>query len=225
MIRNKLSDLLGQRQIKISRLSALTGIARSTLTPIYFNHSEMIKIETINKICKALNINVSEFFESVNFDINFTIDEDSTDNIFSFIETTPDYIEKFNVDIGSICEISEQNTRYLLDVSFKAIDETKIIDSVIWIDFHEDEGEWLEESSKIIYQMNFDTKEDEEIFNEYFKKLSVGMKIIFKNKTIQFLREQLLKDFSNDLSNQKYNVPKQKFKDIFEKASIEIENM
>ncbi|MCG3412717.1 helix-turn-helix transcriptional regulator [Staphylococcus massiliensis] len=225
MIRNKLSDLLGQRQIKISRLSALTGIARSTLTPIYFNHSEMIKIETINKICKALNINVSEFFESVNFDINFTIDEDSTDNIFTFIETTPDYIGKFNIDIGSICEISEQNTRYLLDVSFKAIDETMITDSVIWIDFHEGDGDWLEENSKIVYQMNFDTKENEEIFNEYLKKLSVGMKILFKNKTTQFLREQLLKEFSNDLSNQNYNVPKQKFKDIFTKADIEIENM
>lgn len=223
MIRNKLSDLLGERQMKISKLSLITGIARSTLTPIYFNQSEMIKIETINKICIALNISVDEFFESVNFDINFSYDDDAIEDIFINVMSNEDGIWNYNIDIGALCEIKEQNSRHVFDVKFIPDENTQLDDSVFFIQENSDgNGFWSEASSNICYNMEFENNEDRILFDNYIDQLSVGMKLILENKTKDFIRNILLEKFKKDESNQLEDVPKQKLYKLFKQAKIEI---
>ncbi|PXA00023.1 XRE family transcriptional regulator, partial [Staphylococcus pseudintermedius] len=55
MIRNRLAELLFERDIKIVRISKETGISRNTITNTASNNSEMLQMNTINKICRYLD--------------------------------------------------------------------------------------------------------------------------------------------------------------------------
>ncbi len=74
MIRNNLSLLLTERQLRISKLANDTGISRTTLTSLSSNSSKMVQLETINRLCQALKINPNNFFEYVPFDFKYFFD-------------------------------------------------------------------------------------------------------------------------------------------------------
>lgn len=59
MIVNNLSTIMGRKRIKIKEL----GISRSTLTQLYYDKTTMIKLDTIDKLCSALDITPGELFE------------------------------------------------------------------------------------------------------------------------------------------------------------------
>lgn len=81
MIINRLSILLVERNIKASKLSVDTGIAKSTLTKITNNNSIQIDYLTLNKICNYLKVTPNDFFDYSPYDIEFfaDIEEVSTD--------------------------------------------------------------------------------------------------------------------------------------------------
>ncbi|MBD1419893.1 helix-turn-helix transcriptional regulator, partial [Staphylococcus aureus] len=56
MIRNRLSELLSERGLKISRVAKDVKIARSSLTSMAQNDSEMIRYDAIDKLCSYLHI-------------------------------------------------------------------------------------------------------------------------------------------------------------------------
>lgn len=74
MIRNKLSILLTERDLKITKVANDTKISRTTLTAINQNESKMIQIETINTLCKYLKITPCDFFEYSPLDVSFSFD-------------------------------------------------------------------------------------------------------------------------------------------------------
>lgn len=63
MIINNLSTIMGKRRIKISTLHERTGISRSTLTKLYYNKTKMIELNTIDKLCLALDVTPGELLE------------------------------------------------------------------------------------------------------------------------------------------------------------------
>lgn len=63
MIVNNLSTIMGKKRIKIAALYKWTGISRSTLTHLYYDKTTMIKLDTIDKLCSALDITPGELFE------------------------------------------------------------------------------------------------------------------------------------------------------------------
>ncbi|HGX1670112.1 helix-turn-helix domain-containing protein [Listeria seeligeri] len=85
MIHNNLSVLLAERNIKITRVAKDTGISRSTITAIAQNDSKMIQMETIDTLCRYLNISPQDFFEFVpiNIDINVFPKETTFDMTYS----------------------------------------------------------------------------------------------------------------------------------------------
>lgn len=109
MLRNNLAVLLSERQIRISKLANDTGISRTTLTAMATNSSKMVQIETVNKICQALDITPSFFFEYVPFDFNFFFDigPDVTDTeaLDAHMNPIPTFESTF------IINVLENNTR------------------------------------------------------------------------------------------------------------------
>ena len=73
MIRNNLTILMAQRGTKISKIYAQTGIARSTLNSIAQNESKMIQLETIDKICQALDVTPCDFFSYLPYEVELKI--------------------------------------------------------------------------------------------------------------------------------------------------------
>lgn len=72
MLRNRLAELLVERNLKISRVAVdMPNLSRNTITSTAQNNSKMIQLETINTLCQYLDIAPSDFFEYVPFDLDF----------------------------------------------------------------------------------------------------------------------------------------------------------
>ncbi|HBG49710.1 MAG TPA: Cro/Cl family transcriptional regulator [Cyanobacteria bacterium UBA9971] len=65
MLKNNLSELMGRKKIKITELHRLTGLGRPTLTKIYYEKTNYISFDTIEKLCKALECNTQELLEYI----------------------------------------------------------------------------------------------------------------------------------------------------------------
>ena len=65
MIRIHLSRLMGERRVKIADLARDTGISRTTLTRVYYEESERIDLEILEKLCRYFGVGVSEMLEIV----------------------------------------------------------------------------------------------------------------------------------------------------------------
>ncbi len=60
MIRIKLSTLLGEKKMTQSELARKTGIRKATINELYWELNESIKLDTIDKICEALDCEISD---------------------------------------------------------------------------------------------------------------------------------------------------------------------
>lgn len=65
MLKNNLSKLMGKKKIRITELHRLTGLGRPTLTKLYYEKTNYVSFETINKLCNALECNTQELFEHI----------------------------------------------------------------------------------------------------------------------------------------------------------------
>ena len=124
MIRNRLAELLFERDIKIVRMSKEIGISRNTITNTASNNSEMLQMNTINKICSYLKITPCEFFDYIPLDIEFSFFEDQSIDIvagwnLSLIEC------QINLDIDLLLDIESEGKNYKIDT--KLIPSTNII--------------------------------------------------------------------------------------------------
>lgn len=54
MIENKISEVMGRKRLKISDVIEMTGLARNTVAELYHGRAKRIDMETLNKLCKAL---------------------------------------------------------------------------------------------------------------------------------------------------------------------------
>lgn len=84
MILVKLSEILGRKKLKISKIITDTGVTRPTLTSLYYGNSRGINFDTLNSLCKYLSITPGElliFYDleilniDVTFDQNISIDD------------------------------------------------------------------------------------------------------------------------------------------------------
>lgn len=72
MIRNNLSILMSERNMKNSVLSLKTGISKNTISSTAKNDGKMIQLETINKICQVLDVTPNEFFSYLPYDLKIS---------------------------------------------------------------------------------------------------------------------------------------------------------
>lgn len=69
MLKCNLAVLLAERKLKISKVSADTGISRTTLTALSSNQSQGIQFDTLNALCSYLRITPAEFFCYAPFEV------------------------------------------------------------------------------------------------------------------------------------------------------------
>ncbi|MCI8520778.1 MAG: helix-turn-helix transcriptional regulator [Clostridia bacterium] len=59
-IHSTLSAVLGEKRIKQKQLALLTGISPTTINSLYNDRVTKVSYEILNKICKALECQVSD---------------------------------------------------------------------------------------------------------------------------------------------------------------------
>lgn len=115
MIKSNLAVLMAQRGLNITDLSKKTGISRNTISSLYNNHAQGIQFETLDVLCKYLQVSPNEILIYHHFDFEFiNISQPSHD---SYIFETIISINN-NVMIGEI--------RFLIYDPMKLGDELSI---------------------------------------------------------------------------------------------------
>lgn len=66
MFKNNLSAVMGAKRIKIYELSAISGLSRSTITRLYYNQTNTVSFNTLEKLCMALDCKLDDLFEITN---------------------------------------------------------------------------------------------------------------------------------------------------------------
>ena len=65
MIRCHLSTLMGRDKLRISDVSRITGINRSTISALYRETAVRIELPAIEQLCELLHCEVGDLFERV----------------------------------------------------------------------------------------------------------------------------------------------------------------
>ena len=63
MIKVHLSRIMGEKKLKISDVAKLTGLHRNGLTKLYYEETDGIKFDTLEKLCTALDCEIEELLE------------------------------------------------------------------------------------------------------------------------------------------------------------------
>lgn len=63
MLMNKLSTVMGARRMRVSELATVSGLARNTITELYYDRAKMISFATLERLCVALQCQPGELFE------------------------------------------------------------------------------------------------------------------------------------------------------------------
>lgn len=67
-VRIRITNLINENNLNVSKLSTLAGISRSTLSKFLSGKRKIIRLDMIEYICEALNIKLKDFFDDKLFD-------------------------------------------------------------------------------------------------------------------------------------------------------------
>ena len=67
-VRNRILELCGERNISINKLANICGLPPSSVKNILYGKSQNPKILTVKMICDGLDITLTEFFDTPEFD-------------------------------------------------------------------------------------------------------------------------------------------------------------
>lgn len=65
MIKIHLSRIMGEKRMKVSELSRLTGLNRIGLQKLYNEETSSISFDTLEKVCTALDCEVADLIEII----------------------------------------------------------------------------------------------------------------------------------------------------------------
>lgn len=67
-VRKRITNLIEERNINVSKLSTMAGISRSTLSKFLSGKRKIIRLDMIEYICEGLNMKLKDFFNDPIFD-------------------------------------------------------------------------------------------------------------------------------------------------------------
>ena len=167
MLKCNLAVLLAERKLKISKVSADTGVSRTTLTALSSNQSQGIQFDTLNTLCSYLRVTPAEFFcyapfefktklekaGENTFEVNISFTSSNgrynfSDSVYLFAETYLNKPLEVSVELPDDEENFRMLRRYTKDLSpiFKRDIEQQICEVVY--NFYFDDG--YEESDCVL---------------------------------------------------------------------------
>ena len=196
MIRNNLSILLAERQLKITKVSKDTEIARSTITSIAQNDTKMIQLDVINRLCTYLSIEPKDFFSFVPIDIDLNFKQiefkthrhrQDSDNL-----EIPD-IEEFSYDLDLLVTDNTQGLavyKYKINLNSSLIKrDTEIFDEIsipkIYLNFNFKKID--NQKSAVSNQQHF--------IDNVWKKMDASFRVLF----IKDLKQELISLIANEI--------------------------
>lgn len=63
-IRVRITNLIEERNLNVSKLSTMAGISRATLSKFLSGQRKYLRIDIIEYICEGLNMKLKEFFDN-----------------------------------------------------------------------------------------------------------------------------------------------------------------
>jgi len=63
MLKNNLSKIMGEKRIKLSELQKLTGLSINTIRRLYYDTTNTISFNTVEKLCDALECTTQDLLE------------------------------------------------------------------------------------------------------------------------------------------------------------------
>ena len=109
MIKCNLSEIMGQKQLKIVKVSNDTGISRPTLTALYYNNGKGIQFDTMNALCRYLNVSPAQLFDFTPVEIDIDLTSFKTNNDMN--DPDDEFIYFDVAGFLSYTSASEQKTR------------------------------------------------------------------------------------------------------------------
>lgn len=201
MLRYNLNKLLAERNLSANRVYVDTGISRSTLSKLINNQSNMIQLETIDKLCQYLKVSPSEFLAYIPLDVEVT----TVVNDMTIVDWQSGYgPENFRLDLEMFIKFKDtlQNSEKSFEYHINNISKV---------------------DNNLFFKMSSDTTWDNDPFETY-TNFFIELKLDEKLKTS--IREVSKGDytFSQAIENLMINsvnaaVNKAGFKDVF--ATIE----
>ena len=67
-VRIRITNLIEERNINVSKLGTMAGISRSTLSKFLAGKRKIIRLDMIEYICEGLNMKLKDFFNDAIFD-------------------------------------------------------------------------------------------------------------------------------------------------------------
>jgi DNA-binding Xre family transcriptional regulator len=67
-IRIRITNLIEERNINVSKLSTMAGISRATLSKFMSGQRKYLRIDIIEYICEGLNMKLKDFFNDKVFE-------------------------------------------------------------------------------------------------------------------------------------------------------------
>jgi putative transcriptional regulator len=64
-IQNRISRVMGERRLNIQELSRRSGLSYTTVWSLYHGTAQRIDLTTLDKLCRALDVQVGDLLEYV----------------------------------------------------------------------------------------------------------------------------------------------------------------
>lgn len=85
LIKCNLAVIVAERGIKLSDIADYTGISRNTMSSLANNKGNGIQYDTLEKICKYLNITPGELLTIIDFNVEYKSHEKLNDNFYELL--------------------------------------------------------------------------------------------------------------------------------------------
>lgn len=109
MIYCNLAKILKEERLSVLKLAERSGLSRTAINPLYHNTGSAVHFETIEKICKTLEIGINELFSYSNLAINVCISDYDIVEMVDIGADELDYQPKKNINIEGILTIDDNN--------------------------------------------------------------------------------------------------------------------
>lgn len=180
LIRNRLADFIHERDIKIVRLSKETGISRNTITNTASNSSDMLHMNTIDKLCSYLDITPCEFFDYIPFEFEYEL---TTDNEIDMEWNSNLAVNEkmFRLDHDILIDITNDKIKSKYD-GYVRLESSNIVDMSVF------------EENTLIFKIELNQKDEQEL-NNIFQNIPKAFIKLINKKLTNDIRTFLLSNF------------------------------